>query len=297
MIFDIKQFALHDGPGIRTTVFMKGCPLSCRWCHNPEGMASEPQIFYRLTRCIGCGECVTACPHKALSLKKEGVGFQASLCHQEGMCAQACPAEARELIGIRMSPQEVMARIRKDKAFYKQSGGGVTFSGGEPLMQPEFLLECLQMSGKEGIHRVVDTSGYTEWETLEKIASETDLFLYDLKFMDPEKHREYTGVSNQLILANLKKLARSGAGIILRLPLIPGVNDETDNIDLIGMFLRILPEIESVHILPYHNYHQNKYSHLDRQMTGKKIAQASADNVDSIKKRLQDFGLRVEIGG
>jgi len=297
IIFDIKQYALHDGPGIRTTVFLKGCPLCCRWCHNPEGIETSPQILYRKRRCIACGECLLVCPEEALSLTPEGIVTDRVLCNLNGACADICPAEARELVGKTVLPEEILETVKKDIPFYSQSGGGVTFSGGEPLMQPEFLFECLNLCGQEGIHRTVDTSGYAELEIIKQIAMETDLFLYDLKFMDSEKHRHFTGVSNQLILANLKYLARSGARVIVRIPFIPGINDDDENIDLVGMYLRILPEIETVHILPYHGQQENKYARLDVEYKTKDLPLPSREDLSRAKKRLEGFGLNVDIGG
>lgn len=297
IIFDIKRYALHDGPGIRTTVFLKGCPLNCLWCHNPEGIGTSPQILYRKKRCIACGECLLVCPEEALSLSSDMVVTDRTLCRSNGACAEICPAEARELVGKTVSSEEILDTVKKDLPFYSQSNGGVTFSGGEPLMQPDFLFECLKMCGQEGIHRAVDTTGYAELEIIKQIALETDLFLYDLKFMDSEKHRHFTGVSNQLILANLKYLARSGARIILRFPLIPGVNDDTENIDLVGMYLRVLPEIETVHILPYHGHQENKYVRLDVEYKAKDISLPTPEDLSRTKKRLESFGLNVDIGG
>ena len=296
-IFDVKQYALHDGPGIRTTVFLKGCPLCCQWCHNPEGIRVNSQILYQKNRCIGCGECLHACPEDALSLTPEGIITDSSLCKSDGVCAEVCPAEARELVGKTVSSDEIIEIVKKDSLFYSQSGGGVTFSGGEPLMQPDFLFECLNLCGQEGIHRAVDTSGYAELGIIKQIAMETDLFLYDLKFMDPEKHRHYTGVSNPLILTNLKYLARSGAQVAIRFPLIPGINDDDENIDLVGMHLRILPEIETVHILPYHGHQENKYVRLDVEYKAKDIPQPTPEDLSRVKKRLEGFGLNVDIGG
>jgi len=201
------------------------------------------------------------------------------------------------LVGKTVSPEEIIEIVKKDLPFYSQSGGGVTFSGGEPLMQPEFLFDCLKLCGQEGIHRAVDTSGYAEIKIIKQIARETDLFLFDLKFMDSEKHRHYTGVSNPLILANLKYLARSGSRVTIRFPLIPGVNDNDENIDLLGMFLRILPEIETVHILPYHRYQENKYVHLNTAYMVKDIPLFTPDDLSRVKKRLENFGLKVDIGG
>jgi len=240
---------------------------------------------------------MAACPEDALSLTPEGIITDGTLCKSDGACAEICPGSARELIGKTVSPEAIMDIVKKDIPFYNQSGGGVTFSGGEPLMQPDFLFECLKLCGREGIHRAVDTAGYAELEIIKQIAMETDLFLYDLKFMDPEKHRHFTGVSNPLILANLKYLARSGARVIIRFPLIPGINDNDENIDLMGMFLHILPEIETVHILPYHGYQENKYVHLDTIYMAKNIPIPTPDDLSRAKKRFEGFGLKVKIGG
>ena len=296
-IFDVKRYALHDGPGIRTTVFLKGCPLCCQWCHNPEGVETQFQVLYKRKRCIGCGECLLACPENALSLTSDGVVTDRFLCKSNGACAESCPANARELVGKTVSSEAIVDMVKKDIPFYDQSGGGVTFSGGEPLMQPDFLFECLKLCGREGIHRAVDTSGYAELEIIKQIALETDLFLYDLKFMDPDKHKHYTGVSNSLILKNLKYLTRSGAQVTIRFPLIPGVNDSDEELDLVGVFLRILPEIKIVHILPYHRYQEKKYFHLDSVYKAKDIPLPSPDDFSRVMKRLESFGLNVDIGG
>ena len=296
-IFDVKRYALHDGPGIRTTVFLKGCPLCCQWCHNPEGVKTQFQILYKRKRCIGCGECLIACPENALSLTSEGVVTDRFLCKSNGDCAESCPTNARELVGKNVSSEAIVDMVKKDIPFYDQSGGGVTFSGGEPLMQPDFLLECLTLCGRAGIHRAVDTSGYAELQIIKQIALETDLFLYDLKFMDPDKHRHYTGVSNSVILTNLKYLTRWGAPVTIRFPLLPGVNDSDEELDLVGTFLRILPEIKIVHILPYHRYQEKKYFHLDSAYKAKDIPLPSPDDFSRVTKRLESFGLKVDIGG
>ena len=297
IIFDIKKYAIHDGPGIRTTVFLKGCPLCCLWCHNPEGIGTTPQILYENKRCIVCGECLSVCPEGALSITAGGVTTDRAICKSDGACGEICPAEARELAGKTTSPEDILDKVKKDMPFYDQSGGGVTFSGGEPLMQPDFLLECLTLCGQEGIHRAVDTTGYAELESIKQIALQTDLFLYDLKMMDSEKHKQFTGVSNHLILNNLKWLARSGTRVIIRFPLIPGINDDDENIDLVGMYLRILPEIETVHILPYHRHQENKYARLDIENKVRDVPVPTIEDLSRAKKRLESFGLQVDLGG
>ena len=297
IIFDIKRYAIHDGPGIRTTVFLKGCSLSCLWCHNPEGLAATPQVIYRAERCIGCGECVAVCPEDALTLTPDGIVTNYDLCEMHGICTDICPSEAREMAGIKVSSEYVLDIIKKDIPFYNESQGGVTFSGGEPLIQPEFLLELLKTCGREHIHRTVDTSGHIETEILMRVAEETDLFLFDLKLMDATKHRKYTGTSNQLILTNLKKLSYTGADITVRIPLIPGINDDDENIDLIGMFLRILPEIKNVHILPYHDFQKGKYARFNTDYLAGDIPTPSKDELSAVKNRLEDFELIMDIGG
>jgi len=221
VIFDIKKYAIHDGPGIRTTIFFKGCPLACRWCHNPEGMNAAVQRIYRQQRCIGCGECMQICPRQAIRQTAEGMIADLSKCELCRTCAQHCPSDAVEFIGQKVTVAEVVRQIEKDIAFYDQSRGGVTFSGGEPLMQPEFLLQLLDACGHLDLHRTVDTTGYADAKLLLKVAQKTDLFLYDLKLMDPEKHRKYTGVSNEQILHNLKQLTQNDVRIQVRMPVIP----------------------------------------------------------------------------
>ena len=225
-IFNIMRFSTHDGPGIRTTVFLKGCPLSCWWCHNPENWGHVPAVVYITERCAGCGACVAACPHQALSLTRDGVQADPERCRGCGACVRVCPAEARESTGRQIGLDELMLTVERDTPFYDQSEGGVTFSGGEPLAQPDFLFAALERCGRSGIHRAVDTSGYAAADVILRAARAADLFLYDLKVMDPETHRRCTGVDNAGILRNLEILSGAGAEIAIRIPLIPGVNDD-----------------------------------------------------------------------
>jgi pyruvate formate lyase activating enzyme len=297
VIFDIKKYAIHDGPGIRTTVFFKGCPLACQWCHNPEGMTVDIQRIYRKERCIGCGECIEQCPRKAIRLTAEGVVADPSKCDLCQSCANHCPSEAVEFVGRSVTVAEVVRQIEKDIAFYDESRGGVTFSGGEPLMQPEFLLELLDACGELNLHRTVDTSGYADMPVLLKVARKTDLFLYDLKSMDAEKHRAYTGVSNEKILANLMRLAQNGARVQVRLPVIPGINSDAQNIDQTADFIHSLGSIERISLLPFHNSATGKYSRLGMPWILPPLEPLSAELLQSIVARFKNSGLKVRIGG
>lgn len=296
-IFDIKRYAIHDGPGIRTTIFMKGCPLSCRWCHNPEGVDPAPFLVYRKERCIRCGACVENCPEQALCLEAEGVVASGVPCTHCFTCTEICTAEAREKVGRQLTAVEVFSEIQKDIPFYDTSKGGVTFSGGEPLMQGEFLIEVLKLCGKEHIHRAVDTTGYAKTETLMSVAEQTDLFLFDLKMMDSDKHEKYTGVSNRMILDNLRQLAQKEIALVIRIPLIPGVNDDVENLDRSGNFLNGLPGVNKVHILPYHDFQKSKYARFNLQHDTGSINLPTQDMILHAKKRLENFGLEVVIGG
>jgi pyruvate formate lyase activating enzyme len=296
-IFDIKKYAIHDGPGIRTTVFFKGCPLSCRWCHNPESLSSTTQRLYRSERCIGCMECVEACRNGAITAAETGPEWVAANCVFCQTCARVCPAEAVEFVGRKMTVAEVVAEINEDTLFYDESHGGVTFSGGEPLMQPSFLIELLTACGDLDLHRTVDTCGYAETSTLLKAAAHTDLFLYDLKHMDPAKHYRYTGVSNDKILNNLKCLSLQGAAIIIRLPLIPGLNSDAENIERTGAFISSLDGVNQVNILPYHRAAEVKYKNFGLQYETAGIRRPDIELLDSIAARFEKYSLKVKIGG
>jgi pyruvate formate lyase activating enzyme len=276
---------------------MKGCPLACQWCHNPEGIESSPFWSYKEERCIRCGECVENCPEQALCLEAGGVVSSGSPCTRCFTCTEICPAEAREKVGRKLTALELFNEIQKDTPFYDTSGGGVTFSGGEPLMQLEFLIELLKLCGNEQIHRAVDTTGHASYETLMSVTEETDLVLFDLKMMDSVKHEKYTGVSNHLILDNLRHLAQKEIDLIIRIPLIPGVNDDVDNLDRTGSFLNDLPGVQKVHILPYHDFQKSKFNRFKMQDGNWNITLPTQDMILYAKKRLENFGLKVAIGG
>jgi pyruvate formate lyase activating enzyme len=301
-IFDIRKFSIHDGPGIRTTVFLKGCPLSCWWCHNPESQSFHDDIMLWEQRCIGCGACITACTHNAI-VQVTGIDGQNRIVTNRGQCArcfdciEACTAEARERVGQRMSVQDVMAQIERDRHFYEESGGGVTISGGEPLSQLAFLCQLLQECHEVGLHTAVDTSGYAPWSSFQAILSFTNVFLYDLKHMDKALHQRYTGVSNQRILENLEALAASGANIIVRIPVIPGINDDPENINSLGCFITSLDAVQRVDLLPYHASAGGKYDRLDRLSPLPHTETPSTTQMDEIASTLRSFGIPVKIGG
>ncbi len=297
IVFDVKKFSIHDGPGIRTTVFFKGCPLSCWWCHNPEGQASEPELTFRANRCIQCEACLSACTQNAIFWDGDVISTDREKCTLCGACVEACYTEAREIVGQEMTVAQVMAEIERDIAFYDESGGGVTFSGGEPLSQRGFLLALLRACREKEIHTTVDTCGFSPWETLDSIREYVDLFLYDLKLMDEARHRKFTGVSNELILENLQALSRRGHNIVLRVPIIPRINDDEENICRIGTFAAALPHLNRVDILPYHHAGVEKYNRLNRAYGLPETRPPSDERLAGIARILRGFGLQVKIGG
>ena len=259
ILFNIQRYSVNDGPGIRTIVFLKGCPLACEWCSNPESQAANKIVVFHKGKCLGCGKCFEVCPTGA----RRRTDF--SICEYGcGMCAKACPAGALEAIGREMSVEDVIEVVERDRRFYLQSGGGLTVSGGEPLMQPEFVYELCGHAQQSHINTAMETAGCAPWQTLERIASRLDYILYDLKHMEDEAHRRFTGISNRMILGNLEKLANMDARkIIVRIPLIMGVNADRKNLKETSGFLAGLG-IREVHLLPYHRYGEGKYKKLNR---------------------------------
>jgi pyruvate formate lyase activating enzyme len=304
VVFDIQRFSLHDGPGIRTTVFLKGCPLACAWCHNPEGIAPRPEVLLVKGRCLGCGACGAVCPE---AVRTDGVvtggpgGAAAPLdgarCRRCGACVEACPAGARRKAGREMTATEVVAEVARDRVFYEESGGGATFSGGEPLLQFDFLLELLDGCRAERIHTTLDTCGHAPRAGLLEAAARADLVLYDLKSMDPERHRAATGVDNAGILANLRALADTGTPIWLRVPVIRGFNDDLENALATARLAAPLDSVRRVSLLPYHALGRHKAGAAAPALPSAGFVPPSAACLEALACCYRERGLEVRIGG
>lgn len=299
MIFDLKHYAVHDGPGIRVTVFFKGCPLHCLWCHNPEGISKKPELMLMPNRCARCGDCVRACQFGALSQKSDGeVVADRSKCTLCGDCVKACQREAIGIVGQEVSVDDILKEIEKDRVFFDQSGGGVTLTGGEPLFQPELAEALIDSLHQRGIPVALDTSGYAPEETFLRLAKKSDLVLFDLKVMDRAKHVEYTGVSNELILKNLKALDDlHTTPIWIRFPLVPGVNDDQKNLEQMADFLIELKSVKMINVLPYHKGGVDKFHRLGRDGEFKVYEQPSQEKVQFVVNFFQTRGFKVKQGG
>ena len=298
LIFDIKKYAINDGPGIRLTVFFKGCNLACEWCHNPESMSPKVQKMYSASKCIGASQCLEHCPNEALELTPDGIVTNYDLCNLCGKCAEVCPTKAFEMLGSSISITELMKSIDKEAIFFDQSGGGVTFSGGEPLMHAPYLLEALKECGKRYYHRVVDTTAFAKQDVLMEIAEHTELFLIDLKVMDPKKHKEFTGVSNEKILSNIEALSKTECELIFRMPLIKGVNTSDENIQQTALFINTLEGNRTrLNLLPYHNIAENKHRKLGEVGNFIAFETPSDDEIANIVASFQNYGIQATVGG
>jgi pyruvate formate lyase activating enzyme len=309
-IYDIQRFSIHDGPGIRTEVFLKGCPLRCIWCHSPESQAFAKEIGWFETRCIGvaaCGRCLAVCPNDALrsgrlidaAVHKAEIRLvdrDMSLCRHCGACAEQCPAQALSFLGRDVTVEEVMQVIEKDRPLYRRSGGGVTVSGGEPLSQPVFLTALLEACKENGLHTCLDTTGYARWDVCRAVVPFVDLVLLDLKHMDSLRSVELVGVPNELILENARKIAAEGLALQIRTPIIPGLNDSEANIRATAEFcLELGSAVKIVQILPYHRLGTAKYERLQKKYQAAHVLPPSDEHMESIKLLLESYGLKVRI--
>ena len=292
VIFNIQRFSIHDGPGIRTTVFLKGCNLRCLWCHNPESVQKRPEVQFFPEKCLACGSCSAVCPHDAQLQQDNQRVYQRELCQVCGKCIDECFSDALVLSGEERGVEDILAEIRKDEEYFRSSGGGVTFSGGEPLLQPDFMHEILTECRKLGLHCAVDTAGNVAWQTFARIAPLTDLFLYDVKAFHAPIHRAATGVGNRLILENLKRLAGLGKPIWVRIPVIPGINDEPDEILEIARFLQPLKAVEWVELLPFHSLGAEKYASLGREYTAQGISVPHIADLNPLLELFADHQIR-----
>jgi pyruvate formate lyase activating enzyme len=296
VIFNIERHALHDGPGIRTLVFIKGCPLHCSWCSNPEGINPGLQLMFLRNRCRQCGRCSLVCPVKAIYWEEGSMlCLDRALCTLCGRCVETCPEKAIDLVGKPMTAQEAFSEVVKDVAFYRSSGGGVTVSGGEPLCQSDFVDALFQLCKDCGIGTAVETSGAVPWDDFLKVITSTDLFLYDIKHMDPEKHRAGTGIDNIRILENLKRLDSMQTPLIIRVPVIPDFNDTEDNMKSMAGFLKNFRSLVGVQLLPYHALARSKYWGLDLEYKCEELDPPGPEHLRELLSVLVDAGLKASI--
>ena len=296
-IFNIEHFAIHDGPGIRTTVFLKGCPMACIWCHNPEGLSGKRHMIRYDKRCIGCGECVKGCPQGALEMSTaHGIVHDAGKCIACGKCVDICCANAIEMVGGTMSSRQVADVVLKDVTFYDESGGGVTFSGGEPLAQWAFVKECSQLLKQRGIHIAMETSGCVRQDVIQEIAPHVDLFLYDLKHIDSAVHEKYCGMGNERILENLQTLSAMGKEIIIRMVVVPGVNDAPETVERLCAFLAKIHGIRSISLLPLHKSATEKYRRLGRDFPIADFQVPDEERMAAVAQLFKHRGFMVQIG-
>lgn len=295
-VFNVQRCSFHDGLGIRTTVFLKGCPLQCAWCHNPEGIQPGAEVLYNEGRCLGCGLCREACSRPAGPLTP-GMRLGTDGCKGCGGCAEACPSGARQIAGRSWEVGELVAEISRDLAVFEESGGGVTFSGGEPMMQPAFLEACLDACRKKGLETAVDTCGFAARDVVLSIAERTDLFLWDVKHLDPDRHRELTGCPVEPILSNLDALAGTRVSVWLRVPIIPGVNDGESNLKAVARLAADHPAVRRVSLLPYHRTAVGKLGRLGRPDPLPDVAPPTPERMQRLAELFASSGREITIGG
>ncbi len=296
IIFDIQRFSVHDGPGIRTLIFIKGCPLSCLWCSNPESQKKEPQIMFIRNNCIGCRKCLSVCAVNAINFNSS-FRIDYDKCIQCGKCIDVCYSNALNMAGYKRTVKEVLDEVKKDNIYYRRSGGGITLSGGEPLAQPEFTKELLKACKASGLHTAIETTAFAFEDALKKVLPWLDLVLLDIKTMDYNKHIKYIGQSNEKILQNAKLIAQFGIPIIVRIPIITGFNDDISSIKDITNFAISLKSVKEIHIMPYHRLGQNKYEYLGYEYKLKELESPTKDKLILLKETVEECGLICKIGG
>lgn len=294
-VFDAQRFSLHDGPGLRTCLFLKGCGLHCSWCANPEGLRRTKDIAVLADECFGCGDCLSACEPGALKLEAGRLDWTENICDRCGQCIRVCPSEAIKGIGEDISASVAVTRMLRDAAFFR-SGGGITLTGGEPALQPAFALAVLQLAREEGLNTAMETCGFAPWSNYEPLLPFLDLIMLDIKHMDPIRHRQETGGDNEIVLENAKRFAKSGVPLTVRVPLIPGFNANAQDLGAIAQFAADL-HVPEIHLLPYHTLGRSKYVALGREYPMGEAAILKPAEVDSLADLVRGFGLNVVVGG
>lgn len=296
VITNVQRFCVHDGPGIRTTVFFKGCPMRCIWCQNPETHLVRAELMHRKESCIGCGYCIRSCPNGAVFMRDGRIEIDRTRCKVCGKCAQTCYAGSMEIIGKQCTVESLMAELLRDEAFFRKSGGGVTLSGGEVMLQYRFAAQLLARLHERGIGTAIETAGYCDWEAFETVLPHTDLFLYDVKHLDDAVHRNYTGVSNRTIQDNLRRLSECGARLVIRVPLIPQVNDSVEHMTRVAE-LAVSLGAKELHILPFHQAGSSKWTALDKDYSCAQWSTHDSAYLETVRAAVEAKGIRTDLGG